>query len=368
MKRRLLFVFLVLIVLAVSTASIFIYLKKETPLKAIQRAREAISLAEKEKSLAYANVPFLQAKVYYDSAMLHWQKENEKWFFQRAFDISIDYAEKSTWYAQEAVARTKKSSNEIKTLLHHQIADINKTVEHFESTYKKMPLTPTLRKQWTQGRIILEEGILAYKGGNYLKAIDKLDSAYVLIQKVYQYPQGILHDYFTSLPRWIREEKEIRERSVKEKKVVLVVDKYNRELKVYKNGSIQSTYEVELGPNWVGDKHLQGDKTTPEGLYQVLKKKNEKDTKYFRALLLNYPNEEDKARFEENQKQGVVGEKAKIGGLIEIHGNGGKGIDWTEGCIALTDKEVDKLFALCSVGTEVLIVGSLTPIKVMGKW
>ena len=32
---------------------------------------------------------------------------------------------------------------------------------------------------------------------------------------------------------------------------------------------------------------------------------------------------------------------AKIGGLIEIHGNGGKGIDWTEGCIALTDKEID---------------------------
>jgi len=367
MKRRLLFVFLVLIVLTVSTVSIFIYLKKETPLKAIRKATEAISLAEKEKSLAYANVPFQQAKVYYDSAMIHWQRENQKWFFQRAFETSIDYAEKSTGYAQEAVSRSKKSLQEIKTFQAQQITNLNETVAHFEATYKKIPLAPVLRQEWTKGRILLGEGILAYKDENYLKAVDKLDSAYVLIQKVYQYPEGILEEYFSSLPRWVQEEKEIKARSGREKKIFLVVDKYNRELKVYKNGSVQTTYEVELGPNWVGDKQLQGDKTTPEGLYKVLKKKHEKDTKYFRALLLDYPNEDDKARFEDNQKQGIVNAKAKIGGLIEIHGNGGKGIDWTEGCIALRDKEVDKLFELCSVGTEVLIVGSLTPIKEMGK-
>ncbi|MEQ8533240.1 MAG: hypothetical protein RIB86_15400, partial [Imperialibacter sp.] len=266
MKRRLLFLFIALVALIVSSSSIIIYLKKETPLKAIRRATEAISLAEKEESLAYANVPFQQAKVYYDSAMMHWQRENQKWFFQRAFDVPIDYAQKSIRYAQEAVSRSKKSLKEIKALQSQQITDLNETVAHFEATYKKIPLTPTLRQEWTKGRILLGEGILAHKDENYLKAVDKLDSAYVLIQKVYQYPEGILEEYFSSLPRWVQEEKEIKARSGREKEIFLVVDKYNRELKVYKNGNVQATYEVELGPNWVGDKRLQGDKTTPEGL------------------------------------------------------------------------------------------------------
>ena len=57
-----------------------------------------------------------------------------------------------------------------------------------------------------------------------------------------------------------------------------------------------------------------------------------------------------------------------MGGLIEIHGNGGKGIDWTEGCIALTDTEMDVVFKLVKVGTPVTIIGSMVELKdVMDK-
>ena len=54
---------------------------------------------------------------------------------------------------------------------------------------------------------------------------------------------------------------------------------------------------------------------------------------------------------------------AKIGGLIEIHGNGGKGIDWTEGCVALTDREMDTVFKIVRVGTPVTIIGSMVDLK-----
>ena len=47
-----------------------------------------------------------------------------------------------------------------------------------------------------------------------------------------------------------------------------------------------------------------------------------------------------------------------IGGLIEIHGHGGRGTDWTNGCIALSDAEMDRLFAAVFVGTPVTIVGT----------
>jgi murein L,D-transpeptidase YafK len=139
---------------------------------------------------------------------------------------------------------------------------------------------------------------------------------------------------------------------------VLVVDKLARELVIYKNGRILKQYPVELGANWVGDKMQQGDKSTPEGMYRILDKKQNGQTRYYKAFLLDYPNAEDKKRFSLNKKNGVIHPDARIGNLIEIHGSGGKGIDWTDGCIALRDSDMNELYALCPVDTRITIVGS----------
>jgi murein L,D-transpeptidase YafK len=117
-------------------------------------------------------------------------------------------------------------------------------------------------------------------------------------------------------------------------------------------------FNAELGRNWVGDKRLRGDHATPEGMYRITKKFGNGKTKYYKALLLDYPNEEDKARFRAEIESGVLPRSARIGGLIEIHGNGGKGIDWTEGCVAVTDREMDAVYNIAAVGTPVTIVGS----------
>ena len=81
-------------------------------------------------------------------------------------------------------------------------------------------------------------------------------------------------------------------------------------------------------------------------------------TKYHKALLLDYPNEDDKSNFEKLKKLGAISKNAQIGGLIEIHGNGGKGIHWTDGCIAVKNKDMDVIFDICAVSTKVIIVGS----------
>jgi hypothetical protein len=67
--------------------------------------------------------------------------------------------------------------------------------------------------------------------------------------------------------------------------------------------------------------------------------------------------------FKKEVAKGTLPSSAKIGGLIEIHGNGGKGIDWTEGCIALTDKEMDLVYKILKVGTPVTIVGSTVDLQ-----
>ncbi len=114
-----------------------------------------------------------------------------------------------------------------------------------------------------------------------------------------------------------------------------------------------------LDLKWNGDKRHRGDKATPEGMYYVTKKLEGSSTKYFKALLINYPNEEDKKKFQEEVRRGTLPASAKIGGLIEIHGSGGKGTDWTDGCVALADSDMAKLYKLVKVGTPVTIVGSL---------
>ena len=81
------------------------------------------------------------------------------------------------------------------------------------------------------------------------------------------------------------------------------------------------------------------------------------------VITLNYPNDDDKQRFTIGKNNGTLQSSTKIGNLIEIHGEGGKGIDWTQGCVALHNKDMDVLFKLVDEDTPVTIVGSLKSLK-----
>jgi murein L,D-transpeptidase YafK len=165
--------------------------------------------------------------------------------------------------------------------------------------------------------------------------------------------------------------KNLTEKAIKESRkngnYSIIIDKFSRKFLVYHNGTIKWEFDAELGKNWVGDKRMKGDNATPEGAYRITKKFDSRKTKYYKALLLDYPNAEDLAKFNSEKARGTIPAGAKIGGLIEIHGNGGKGIDWTEGCIALTDKEMDVVFRIATVGTPVTIVGSTVDLPTIMK-
>ena len=81
-------------------------------------------------------------------------------------------------------------------------------------------------------------------------------------------------------------------------------------------------------------------------------------THYYKALLLDYPNAQDRLEFRRKIEEGVLPQKARIGGLIEFHGKGGGHAYWTEGCVALEDKDMDVLYEKVRQGVPVVIVGS----------
>lgn len=124
----------------------------------------------------------------------------------------------------------------------------------------------------------------------------------------------------------------------------LVVFKSKREMLAYSGDKLVKTYPISLGKNPIGHKQFEGDNRTPEGIYYI----NERNAKsgYHKNLGISYPNAQDKAYAESHGKS--------AGGLIKIHGirNGLGDVigekhllkDWTEGCIAVTNPEIDELF------------------------
>lgn len=140
----------------------------------------------------------------------------------------------------------------------------------------------------------------------------------------------------------------------------IVVSKADRELTLYKNGRKVLSYPVRLGFNGMLEKQFQGDGATPEGRYRVTDKRGQGQTQFYRALTLDYPNAEDRRRFELAKKSGRIGPTKGIGGQIEIHGAGNELLAQTLGCIMLDNPKMTVLYEGVSVGTPVTIVGALT--------
>ena len=130
------------------------------------------------------------------------------------------------------------------------------------------------------------------------------------------------------------------------------IEKSTRRLMLISQGEVLKSYKIALGGNPIGPKERQGDNKTPEGTY-VIDARN-RDSRFHLSLHISYPNERDKKRAKE---LGV-----SPGGDIMIHGikNGFSrvgdahtGVDWTKGCIAVTDQEIDEIDKLAPNGTIV---------------
>ncbi len=135
----------------------------------------------------------------------------------------------------------------------------------------------------------------------------------------------------------------------------IIVSKLDKKLILYKGGKPHMQFTVGIGLNGSSDKLYAGDRATPEGKYFITSKKHR--SHYYKALLINYPNENDRRQFASAKKKGLIPASASIGGLIEIHGGGKEGM--TYGCVSMENSQVDKLFNLVVIGTPVTIVGAV---------
>jgi lipoprotein-anchoring transpeptidase ErfK/SrfK len=140
----------------------------------------------------------------------------------------------------------------------------------------------------------------------------------------------------------------------------IIVSKAERELTLYMNGRKVLSYPVRLGFNGLREKRFQGDGATPEGRYRVTDMRGPGQTQFYRALVLDYPNAEDRRRFDLSKRAGQIAPGKGIGDLIEIHGVENESAEQTLGCVMLENPNMAALFERVSVGTPITIVGALT--------
>jgi murein L,D-transpeptidase YafK len=134
----------------------------------------------------------------------------------------------------------------------------------------------------------------------------------------------------------------------------VLIQKSARQLTLLRNGRALRRYHVSLGSSPTGAKERQGDGRTPEGLYRI--DSRNAYSKYHRSLHVSYPNAADRIRASRLH--------VSPGGEIMIHGtpNRWRGLsfvfaqtDWTKGCIAVSDAEIEEIWKLVPNGTVVEI-------------
>lgn len=208
--------------------------------------------------------------------------------------------------------------------------------------------------KWTIARRFAEQRA-------FERAIGEAEQARVLAATVHE-SYKTLHSRFSD-PKNLRHWRALVASTIDDSKTngetALIVDKLARKLHVYRAGRRVATYAAELGAKGLKQKLHSGDQATPEGRYRVREVRGPRHTNFYKALLIDYPNAEDRARYAWGQRTGQVPRRAGIGSLIEIHGDGGQGRDWTDGCVALKNSDMDRVFEQVRVGTPVTIVGTM---------
>lgn len=348
------------------SVSVIIVSQKVIPTEDLKLAREALTIAKEAEADVYCEKIYKESVQLYDSAMTNWKRENSRFILFRDYDSIIGIAKRSRKLADKAKEEANKKSTDLNQNVEAAFVSLTKKIELYNKLFKDLPLAKSVFDAHNKSKMYLSESKIAHEKGKLKDAEILFKKAEIYVNHANVAAGKMLRDYFEDHPKWRGWTNDAISASRGGNKVILV-DKVAHILYVYQSGKAIRSYDAEFGPNWMAHKEITGDKATPEGNYRITSKKQRGSTIYHKALLLDYPNAEDKIKFAAKKRKGLISRSAGIGNLIEIHGNGGKGFDWTVGCIGLRDRDIDDLYRLVGSGTRVTIVGSIESLSVVSE-
>jgi lipoprotein-anchoring transpeptidase ErfK/SrfK len=349
--------------LAVATVSSFVLVVSARRADAVDRtavrARAAVDRARAAGARTWATDELAEAERLAREALIVRRRQDVRWWIP-------DYAE-----AERAFEASEAEAGKAARLADIRRVDAVRAAEAAiaaagEAIGRSTSLSATIyagaapMRLLSRARVRLHEARIYQREGDYTEAAASADQAYALTRRMDEHTTAVVARYADPqlVRTWQRLKQETIAWSRQQRRPAVLVSKEEHRVTLYLDGEVHRVYEADLGFNWVADKRHAGDGATPEGRYRVIQEKRGGATLYYKALLLDYPNALDRREFAAGRRGGEIPASADIGGLIEIHGEGGRGEDWTKGCVALRNRDMDELMRLVGNGTPVTIIGS----------
>jgi hypothetical protein len=327
---------------------------QDPPTKSLDGARSALKIAAKAGAIRYAESRYRSAEsLLHDGLMeiAHQKGRLAPFRNYRYADSLLTLAAKTAQQAQrmaieaignlDSLARTSREdlANELRTWRE----SLDGSLENFQA-----------EKYYSHAEFALSQADALIRQKEYQEACRTLRKGGEELRKLEDSVAAYLNDEAQKIGVWRSWVRETLEKSRAGGTYAVIIDKSAHKAYLVKSGELMRSYGCELGYNSAHQKLFAGDGATPEGQYHVTKIKH--NSEFHKALLINYPNRTDLRRLRENKAKGIISRYAHAGALIEIHGEGGKNKDWTNGCVALDNRDIDHLMRFATIGMPVTIV------------
>jgi lipoprotein-anchoring transpeptidase ErfK/SrfK len=296
-----------------------------------------------------------KARSRYDSAWQIIDRENRRWPFMRQFAPAESLLHQAAKLADSAGRVARAERDQWRQHLSERIRGLEEDLA-----------TMRMRSRNCLGRLVLQPALTAAElklavaaremdngtaedteaaivsADNAMSHLDEL----VEREELATQRERVLSDY------WLKQTVDWSDSTGRR---ALIVIKSKHRAILLDRGVESARFAVDLGYNSGFRKLHSGDAATPEGMYKITKKRDN-GSSFYKSLELDYPNPEDRDRYHLALESGRIPYGVGIGNEIAVHGDGGVGEDWTDGCVALTNGDMDYLMARLSVGDRVTIV------------
>ena len=327
----------------------------ELPVQELDAAKVKVEAARQADAENYSPEAFEVSERTLMRAQRESARQMRRFIWFRTYDRAKRLASKAGSRAVLARVSAVQNKTRAREVAFETLEKTKAVIDRTLSILGRVPLDRGGNREVGAARVALEEAEHLLKDEKFEAVQNLLDRTIAELDRVRSGVELRIRDYARHQERWGRWVDETLKWSSLHSAHAVVVDKVNRRAELYYGGVLRKRFQVDIGMRWLGKKLHRGDNATPEGKYKIVRKIAE--ARYNRGLLLDYPNEEDKRRFKMLKQRGRIPRSVDIGGSITIHGSGGRGKDWTEGCVALTDIDIETLFGHVRVGTPVTIVG-----------
>lgn len=354
MTLKLGLVLLVAVLLAGFVLALFFYHLDPAPTAAYANAKAALERAALANAHRYADSTYCAAEGSIRAGQMEMARQSGRLALLRDYDRADRLITDGLELAMRARAQAEARLHSLDSLSRDQHARFEREIELCREALDGKLVNFEAERHWATAEIALRTSWLLISNGEYQEATAAIEKGKQSLKRVVEVIVEVANDEKGKIAAWRSWVRDTVAQSAQNGNHAVIVDKSAHKAYLLEGGKVMKTYRCDLGWNSAEQKYFQGDGATPEGKYKVTAVK--RSSKYYRALLLDYPNDLDKRRFAENKRNGLISRYARIGAMIEIHGSGGRCEDWTDGCVALTNSEIDHLMKYVGVGTPVTIV------------